>query len=52
MTTDIDEFDDEDHQFVLEQLNEDINLIVKVLKKKHPDIEEKDVEKLLRNYLE
>jgi hypothetical protein len=48
----IDEFDDEDREFILQQLNEDINLIVKVLRKKHPDITDRDVEKLLRNYLE
>lgn len=50
--TTADEFDDDDREFILNQLNDVIKFIREVLKKKHSNITEKDVEYWLKLYLD
>lgn len=49
---DIDELDDDDREIVLFQLSEFIKFLVKLLKRKRPNITENHIQYLLRSYLE
>jgi hypothetical protein len=49
---DIDKVTQEERDFVLEQTKDVIDLLFKVLRKNHPEITEKDIEKLVNEYLE
>jgi hypothetical protein len=48
---DIDKVTREERDFVLEQTKDVIDLLLKVLCKTHPEITEKDVEKLMKEYI-
>ena len=47
----IDDFTDEDRAFVLQELNGTIDVIMRVLKKRHPDVTEENIEYWLKVYL-